>query len=99
MDVGRKALILARTLGWPLTMAQVQVESLFPPELAPASVDDFLQAIAALDKDYSASVASARQQGRVLRYVASLGGGLAQVGLQPVPLKSRCSDACRAPTT
>ena len=88
MDVGRKALILARTLGWPLTMAQVQVESLFPPELAPGSVDDFLQAIAALDKDYSASVASARQQGRALRYVASLSGGLAQVGLQPVPLES-----------
>ena len=88
MDVGRKTLILARTLGWPLTMEQMQVQSLFPPELAQGSVDDFLQAIAALDGDYSASVAAAGQQGATLRYVASLSGGLAQVGLQPVPLES-----------
>ncbi len=88
MDVGRKALILARTLGWPLDMAQVQVESLFPPALAAGSVDDFLQATGTLDADYQSRVAGARAQGQTLRYVASLAGGSAQVGLQPVPLDS-----------
>jgi homoserine dehydrogenase/aspartokinase/homoserine dehydrogenase 1 len=31
MDVARKALILARSLGWRVSLDQVRVESLFPP--------------------------------------------------------------------
>jgi hypothetical protein len=33
--VARKALILARRLGWPLELSDVAVESLYPPEMAP----------------------------------------------------------------
>ncbi len=93
MDVARKALILARTLGWPLEMEQVHLESLYPKTLADGSVDDlsvddFLAAISSLDADYQLSVASAHAHGNTLRYVASLADGKAEVGIKAVPFES-----------
>jgi len=88
MDVARKALILARTLGWPLELDQILVEPLYPARLDQGSVDDFLLAISALDADYQTSAASARVHGNTLRYAVSLSGGTAEVGLKAVPLDS-----------
>lgn len=88
MDVARKALILARTIGWPLELDQVAVEPLYPPELDQGSVEDFLAAVSTLDADYQQSVVDAGRDNRVLRYVAALADGAAQVGLQSVPQQS-----------
>ena len=88
LDVARKALILARTLGWPLEMAQVRLDSLYPQALDEGSVAEFLAAISSLDADYHSSVVTARSHGNTLRYVASLAGGEATVGLKAVPLDS-----------
>jgi len=88
MDVVRKALILARTLGWPLEMEQIPVQPLFPPEMAAGSVEDFMAALPALDESYWQQVAAAREQGKTLRYVASLSDGAAAVGLREVPVAS-----------
>ena len=88
MDVARKALILARTMGWPLELDQVSVESLYPPALATGSVDDFLTVLPTLDDVYAARVTNASDAGKTLRYVARLEGGTIQVGLQEVPLDS-----------
>ncbi len=88
MDVARKALILARTLGWPLELADVVVEPLFPPDLGAGSATDFLAALPALDASYRQRVAAARDQGCTLRYVAQLAGGAAAVGLRSTPLDS-----------
>ena len=84
MDVARKALILARTLGWPLELSQIPVESLFPPEMATGSVDDFMAGLPTLDEPYRLRVAAAQEQRKTLRYVASLAAGQAEVGLQEV---------------
>ncbi|MCO6451560.1 MAG: hypothetical protein J5I90_12300 [Caldilineales bacterium] len=88
MDVARKALILARTMGWPLELSQIEVESLYPPELAAGSPADFLEAISALDEPFRARVAEAQAAGQTLRYVAALESGAAQVGLRAVPVDS-----------
>lgn len=88
VDVARKALILARTLGWPLELADVAVEPLFPPDLGAGSATDFLAALPALDASYRQRVAAARDQGCTLRYVAQLAGGAAAVGLRSTPLDS-----------
>jgi len=84
MDVARKALILARTLGWPLELNQIPVESLFPPEMAAGSVADFMAALPGLDATYRERVEAAQAAGKTLRYVATLAGGKASVGLQAV---------------
>jgi homoserine dehydrogenase len=88
MDVARKALILARTLGWRLELADVEVGSLVPPELAGLPLDEFLDRLAALDRQYAEQVEAAGMAGNVLRYVAALRDGRAKVGLQAVPLPS-----------
>ncbi len=88
MDVARKALILARTLGWPLELNQIPVEPLFPPEMAEGSVTDFMAALPRLDDVYRKKVAAATAAGKTLRYVATLAGGEASVGLREVARES-----------
>lgn len=88
MDVARKALILARGLGWSLNMADVTVVSLYPAAMDSLSVDEFLAALPALDAGFTQQVAAAAAQGHVLRYAATVEGGQCRVGPTAVPLSS-----------
>jgi homoserine dehydrogenase len=88
MDVARKALIIARTLGWKLELVDVQVASLVPAELASLTIPDFVARLPELDADFAARAAAAAGEGKTLRYVAELKDGKAAVGLQAVPLDS-----------
>lgn len=88
MDVARKALILARTLGWPLELEQVVVEPLYPPELAGGSVDDFMAALPSLDEPYRRRAEAAQSEDQTLRYVANLVDGDCHVAMQSAPLAS-----------
>ncbi len=95
MDVARKALIIARTLGWRLELSDVQVRGLLPPEyLAPShpeqpgSLSDWLARLPELDAHFAAVVAGAAVEGKVLRYIAELKEGRASVELQTVPADS-----------
>jgi homoserine dehydrogenase len=85
MDVARKALILARTAGWPLGMVDLTVEPLYPKSLADVSTEAFMAAAATLDGEYAVRVGEAQAEGRVLRYVARVGPDRGEVGLMPVP--------------
>lgn len=88
VDVARKALILARTLGWTLELAEVGVESLVAEQLAGLELADFVARLPELDEAYAARVRAAADAGGVLRYVAEISGGRANVGLQVVPQAS-----------
>ncbi len=82
LDVARKLVILAREAGWPLSLDQVEIESLVPEALRSLDRDAALAALASMDADMAARLAEARATGRALRYVARLDRtGRAQVGL------------------
>lgn len=80
VDVARKALILARGLGWRMEMADVQVRSLYPPEMDRLTVAEFLDALPQLDVDFADRVAGAADEGKVLRYAATVEEGRCRVG-------------------
>ncbi len=84
MDVARKTLILARMLGHELELADVEVEALFPAEMAGLSVEEFMATLGSLDGEYEQRIAAARGRGRVLRYVAEVEGGCCKVGWREV---------------
>lgn len=87
-DVARKALILARTLGWQVEMSDIQVQSLFPEEWADWSLEEFLAELPTLDADFFSwrNVSQARHE--ALRYVAKLSPDKVTVGLEFVPQTS-----------
>jgi homoserine dehydrogenase len=89
MDVARKAVILARTLGRVAQMDEVPVESLVPPDLADLPVGEFLDGLAdAVDGPLAAQAAAAAEEGLRLRYLATVDAGGVRVGLEPVPAAS-----------
>ncbi|HEY6067006.1 MAG TPA: ACT domain-containing protein, partial [Thermoanaerobaculia bacterium] len=83
-DVGRKALILGRLLGFRGEPGDVEVESLVPKRFRKLSRARFLERLEELDSDWNERVARARARGRVLRYVASATRTRIRVGLLEV---------------
>jgi aspartokinase/homoserine dehydrogenase 1 len=71
-DVRRKALILARELGLPLELEDVQVEPFVPAALLRegGSPEELLLALEARDGQVAEEVARHRKEGKVLRYLA-----------------------------
>ncbi len=80
VDVARKALILARGLGWPLDLTDVQVTGLYPASLDELSIDEFMQALPSLDQQFQAQVQAAMDEGKVLRFAATVADGQCRVG-------------------
>ena len=85
-DVARKLTILAREAGMPLSLGDVEVESLVPETLRAADRDGFMAGLASLDAPMQARLDAARANGCVLRYVARLQrDGTARVALLELP--------------
>lgn len=87
-DVARKALILARTAGWPLEEHDLSIEPLYPAALAGLSVDEFMATLPTVDVEYTARVEQARIEGKVLRYMARVGPTGGAVGSVAAPKDS-----------
>jgi homoserine dehydrogenase len=88
VDVARKALILARGLGWELEMDDVAIEGLYPPDMDNLPVAQFMDALPALDAEFAARVAAAARDGMALRYAAIVADGACRVGPTVVPVDS-----------
>jgi homoserine dehydrogenase len=92
MDAMRKVMILGRMAGWPLEESDIDVESLYTPELADLSVPDFMAQVNTLDAVMKQRVDAAAAKGNVLRFVAELQEGSGTVGLKPIPANSALSN-------
>jgi aspartokinase/homoserine dehydrogenase 1 len=88
MDVARKALILARLLGYQGELRQSAVESLVPKWARALALEDFLGRLDELDTQWKRRVDAAATNGSVLRYVASAAPSRIAVGVQSVPTSS-----------
>jgi aspartokinase/homoserine dehydrogenase 1 len=88
MDVGRKALILGRLLGYTGELSRASVESLVPKWARSLSLKEFLQRLPELDEAWERRVRQAAAQGTVLRYVATVTPAKIAVGLRAVPTSS-----------
>lgn len=80
VDVARKALILARGMGWQMEMSDVTIEGLYPLSMDGISVAKFLEAISSLDDYFAGQVKAAAKEGKVLRFAATVENGKCRVG-------------------
>ncbi len=81
IDVARKALILARLIGFAGDISDVVVESLVPPQMRDIPLDAFLARMDELDGHWSDRVLAARANDTVLRYRAHVTPREVHVGL------------------
>lgn len=88
MDVARKVLILSRVLGEKIEIDDVKIERLYSDELVTLSKDEFMEQVASLDASYAQKAAEAKNDGKVLRYVATVRPDIHSVELLAVPADS-----------
>ncbi len=85
-DVARKVTILAREMGLPLELAEVDLEGLVPADLRGGGVDDFLRRLADHDETLTGWFREAHARGERLRFVGVVErDGRASVRLRPYP--------------
>jgi len=80
VDVARKALILARGLGWRLDLDDVEVQGLYPADMDGLTVAEFMEALPRLDEQFQMRVAEAASASKVLRFAAQVENGACRVG-------------------
>ena len=88
MDVARKALILARSLGMRAELSDIAVEPLFNAEVDDPDPKTFVENLKKLNDDFASRVTRAQRDRKVLRYVARITRRSLRVGLEAVPAAS-----------
>ncbi len=90
LDVARKLVVLARTVGYHTDINSVHVQPFIPQQyLSEDSVDHFLDSISKLDTEFEEKMKSAKDRGQTLRYVAQMDTKKnLNVSLQEVPKAS-----------
>jgi homoserine dehydrogenase len=89
LDVARKALILARTIGRRVNLDQIALENLVPEELQTIVVPEFMDRLGELDAEWARRAEAAWASGATLKYVATIPtDGPIAVGVREVPTSS-----------
>lgn len=89
LDIARKALILARTMGRTVDLTDVSVESLVPEDLRDVPVDEFLDRLDQSDAEIGQLGRTAAETGASLKFVAHVPAeGEITVGLRNVPVST-----------
>lgn len=87
-DVARKVVIVARLAGWNVEIGDIQVDSLYPADMADLTVDEFMGQLPALDRQMADRAKAAKASGKVLRFLAQVNEGSCQVGVREVESSS-----------
>src|SRR5918997_1199284 len=89
LDVARKALILARTIGRQVNLDEIAVENLVPDALQAVDVTEFMDRVGELDAEWTRRAEAARASGATLKYVATIpAAGPIAVGVREVSTSS-----------
>ncbi|MFS4430309.1 bifunctional aspartate kinase/homoserine dehydrogenase I [Chryseobacterium sp. GVT01B] len=83
-DVARKILILAREAGYPLQFEEIENIGFLPEECMHGNVDDFYEKLTAYEDHFKNLLNKAKNEGKILKYVAEFEDGKAKVGLQHI---------------
>jgi homoserine dehydrogenase len=89
LDAARKALIMARMLGYRLEMRDVYVESLYPAQMDGLSVAEFLREVDSLNEPMRRRAVELASGGKKLRYAALVADGACRVELAGVDPESK----------
>lgn len=87
-DVARKILILAREAGYALEFNEIENERFLPEECMNGSVEDFYQSLSKYESHFKNLLDNAKNDGKILKYVAEFKNGKAKVGLQHIAPES-----------
>jgi len=83
MDAARKALILAREIGFSMEFSNVKIEPILPPSCFKAkNVEAFFAELKKSDGEFEKRRAAAASEGKALRYIAVIEDGKAKLSLR-----------------
>ncbi len=88
-DVARKSLIIARAVGVFVEPGEIRLKALIPRHFFRLStVDEFLKKLPTADERMQQLARTAREEGKVLRYIVDIGPDGCEVALKKIPRDS-----------
>lgn len=88
IDVARKALIIARLIGYRISLDDIDAQPLYPKKFRSFSVDEFLYRLPELDESYRIMTEKTMHTNKTLRYILEIKEKTIRIQLKEVLLES-----------